>query len=61
MQLPTAEGQNPTTVKTDTLIMPIDGFVQSFRMMDAMVKRLISDGVLRQQPPAVTTETETKQ
>jgi hypothetical protein len=48
MQLPTAEGQKPQLVPTQTLVMPLDGFVASFGMMESVVRRLISDGVLKQ-------------
>jgi hypothetical protein len=48
MQLPTAEGQRPQLLPTQTLVMPLDGFVASFGMMESVVKRLIADGVLKQ-------------
>jgi hypothetical protein len=62
---PKAEGQQPQLVPSETLVMPLEGFVQSFGMMEAVVKRLVADGVLKQQTPAEalanTSATTTKQ
>jgi hypothetical protein len=30
--------------------MPLDGFLQSFGLMDAVVKKLVADGLIRPQP-----------
>ena len=51
LQMPTAEGQKPLLVQSQTLVMPLDGFVQSFSMMESVVKRLVADGVIRTQAP----------
>lgn len=48
MQLPIAEGQKPQLLPTQTLVMPLDGFVQSFAMMESVIKRLVADGILKQ-------------
>ena len=50
LQLPTAEGQKPQLVASQTLVMPLEGFVQSFGMMDGIVKRLVADGVIKTLP-----------
>lgn len=47
MQLPTAEGQKPQLLPTQTLVMPLDGFVASFSMMESVIKRLVKDGVIK--------------
>ena len=52
LQIPTAEGQKPQLVPSQTLVMPLDGFVQSFSMMESVVKRLVADGVIGTQAPA---------
>ena len=52
LQLPTAEGQKPQLVASQTLVMPLEGFVQSFGMMEGIVKRLVADGVIKTQPAA---------
>lgn len=49
MQLPTAEGQKPQLLPTQTLVMPLDGFVASFGMMESVIKRLMADGVIKTQ------------
>ena len=50
MRLPTAEGQKPQLLQTQTLVMPLDGFVVSFGMMESVIKRLVADGVIKTQP-----------
>ena len=50
MQLPRAEGQKPQLVPTQTLVMPLDGFVASFGMMESVMKQLVKDGVIKLQP-----------
>ena len=52
LELPKAEGQQPQLIPTETLVMPLDGFVASFGMLEAMMKKLLADGVLKQQAPA---------
>ncbi len=39
---------------TQTLVMPLEGFVRSFGMQEQLIKKLIADGVLKaqQQVPA---------
>jgi hypothetical protein len=48
MQLPTTKEQKPQLFPTQTLVMPLDGFVASFGMMESVIKRLMDDGVLKQ-------------
>lgn len=50
MQFPTAKGQKPQLVQTQTLVMPLDGFVASFGMMESVLKQLVKDGVIKMQP-----------
>ena len=35
---------------TQTLVMPLEGFVRSFGMQESVVKKLLADGVLKAQP-----------
>lgn len=51
MQAPTGDGQKPQLVPTETVVMPLDGFVQSFSLLDAVMKRLVADGVVKLQTP----------
>lgn len=51
LHAPVAEGEKPQLVPSQTLVMPLDGFLASFSMMDAVVKKLIADGVVKAQPP----------
>ena len=51
VQAPAAEGEKPQLVPSQTLVMPLDGFLASFGMMDAMIKKLVAEGVLKTQPP----------
>lgn len=51
LQAPKAEGQKPQLVATQTLVMPLEGFLPSFGMMDTIVKKLVADGVIKSQAP----------
>lgn len=55
VQIPKAEGQKPQLVASQTLVMPLEGFVQSFGMMEGVVKRLVADGVIKTQPSGLPT------
>ena len=57
MQLPKMEGEKPQLLASDTVVMPIDGFLASFGMMESIVKQLIASGVIKQQVPANSPET----
>jgi hypothetical protein len=52
MQPPLADGQKPQLVPTETLIMPLEGLVASMSMLDALMKKLVADGMLK--PHAAT-------
>jgi hypothetical protein len=47
MQFPTAKGQKPQLVQSQTLVMPLDGFVASFGVMESVMKQLVNDGVIK--------------
>ncbi len=51
VQVPKAENQQPQLTPSQTLIMPLDGFVASFGMMEAVMKQLVKDGVIKLQAP----------
>jgi hypothetical protein len=55
MQPPMAEGQKPQLVPTEALVMPLEGLVASMGMLEALIKKLVADGVLRVQAPASAT------
>lgn len=48
---PMAEGQKPQLVPTQTLVMPLEGFLSSLAMMESMTKRLIDSGALKVRSP----------
>lgn len=52
VQVPKAEDQQLQLIPSQTLIMPLDGFVASFGMMEAVMKQLVKDGVIKLQAPA---------
>lgn len=45
--LPENKDQAPEFEPTQALVMPLDVFVNSFGMMDALMKKLVEDGVLK--------------
>jgi hypothetical protein len=50
IQLPATKEQKPQLVPTQTLVIPLDGFVASFGMMESVMKQLVKDGVIKLQP-----------
>lgn len=50
LQPATAEGQQPQLAASQTLVMPLEGFLPSFGMMDTVLKKLTEAGVLKFQP-----------
>jgi hypothetical protein len=44
------DNQKTEVQPAETLVMPLDGFLQSFGLMDAVVKKLVADGLIRPQP-----------
>jgi hypothetical protein len=50
-QLPAPEGQAPQLSGTQTVVIPLDGFVPAFGMMESVVRQLVKYGVLKAQPP----------
>lgn len=53
---PVKEGQQPTLTQNQTMVMPMDGFLQSFGMLESMVRKLITEGVLKPQPATLGPE-----
>jgi hypothetical protein len=51
LRTPIPEGQPPQLVASQTVVMPLDGFVQSFGMMESILKTLTQAGVLHFQAP----------
>ena len=51
LQAPAVQGGEPQLMPTQTSVMPLEGFLPSFSMMETMVKKLVADGVLKVQPP----------
>lgn len=52
--LPAAEGGAPTLTPSQTLVMPLDGFLASFGMLESVVKKMVADGVVKPRPQAET-------
>ncbi|OIN93869.1 MAG: hypothetical protein AUJ20_02640 [Comamonadaceae bacterium CG1_02_60_18] len=61
LQPPTEQGQKPQLMLSQTLVMPIEGFLPSFGMMQAELKQLVDAGVLTLQLPAQQDEASTVQ
>lgn len=49
-KVPRSPGENLEVETTMTLVMPMEGFVQSFGAMDAIVNQLVKDGVVTKTP-----------
>ena len=58
MQMPTGEGQTPQLQATETLVLPLDGFLASYSMLESVVKKMLADGMVtpRQPEPAAITK-----
>ena len=50
-QMPDNSGQPPKLNITQTLIIPLEGFVSSFGMMEQMMKKLAESGVVKARTP----------
>lgn len=50
LQAPAAQGQQAQLTASQTLVMPLEGFLPSFGMMETVVKKLVADGVIKLQP-----------
>jgi hypothetical protein len=50
MKTPISEGQPPQYVASQTIVLPLEGFMDAFRTMQAMLQQLTSAGVLKFQP-----------
>jgi hypothetical protein len=51
LKTPVTEGQPPQFVASQTLVMPLEGFVDAFGTMETMLKKLTQAGVLHFQAP----------
>lgn len=49
MALPIKEGEPPTMTTNQTLVMPLNGFLQSFNMLEVFVKQVVAGGGINQQ------------
>jgi hypothetical protein len=58
LQVPTGEGQKPQLIPGQTLVMPLDGFANSFSMLESVMKKLMAEGVIKQQPQAATSSSQ---
>lgn len=46
--VPIKEGEPPTITPNQTLVMPLDGFLQSFNMLEVFVKQVVAGGAIKQ-------------
>lgn len=53
-----ADRQELRATQTQQLVMPLDGFVSAFNMQEAMIKKMLDDGVLQKKPAEPTLESE---
>jgi len=51
VQMPDNSGQPPKITPTRTLVIPIDGFVSAYGMLEQMMKKLAESGVIKAAPP----------
>lgn len=49
---PVSNQAAPQTTVSHVLVMPLEGFVQAFNGQEAVVKKLLADGVLKAGEPA---------
>jgi hypothetical protein len=49
---PPGEGEKSALLATQILVMPLEGFLASFGMLEAVVKKMVADGVLKPRPQA---------
>ncbi len=47
-RIPIKEGEKRTFVPAETLVMPLEGFVTSFKMMKTLMDQLVKEGVVKQ-------------
>jgi hypothetical protein len=52
LALPASEGAAPTLAPSQTLVIPLDGFLASFGMLESVVKKMIADGMVKPKPQA---------
>jgi hypothetical protein len=48
--LPAGEGATQKLAPSQTLVMPLDGFLVSFGMLESVVRKLVADGVVKPRP-----------
>ena len=41
--------QELRAVQTQQLVMPLDGFLKAFELQDGLIKKMLSEGMLKQQ------------
>ncbi len=58
MKPPAAEGQPPQLEVTQTVVMPLEGFLPSMGLMEDLVRKLVGAGVLTVNPPSPTNPVE---
>lgn len=50
-QMPDNSGQPPKITPAKTLVIPLDGFVNSYGMLEQMMKKLAENGVVKARTP----------
>lgn len=48
--LPAGEGTAQKLVPSQTLVMPLDGFLASFSMLESVVRKMVADGMVKPRP-----------
>jgi hypothetical protein len=56
--LPAGEGATQKLVPSQTLVMPLDGFLASFSMLESVVRKMVADGVVKPRPQGEATISE---
>lgn len=52
LALPATEGAAPKLVPSQTLVMPLDGFLASFGMLESVIRKMVADGIVKPWPQA---------
>ena len=47
VQAPQAEGEKPQLIPSQSLVMPIEGFIASIQMADQLMRKLAKDGTIK--------------
>jgi hypothetical protein len=56
-EAPQKKGDQPRLVPGQVLVMPLEGFTASFNMLEAVMKKMLDDGVVKRQDASQAPDT----